>query len=34
MKKKNEKREIALCVWEIYVQNEKENCRFIVKRGE
>ena len=34
MKKKNEKREIALCVWENYVQNEIENCKFIVRRGE
>ena len=36
-KKKNlieKEREITFCVWERYVQNGKENCKFIVKGGE
>ena len=34
MEKKNlreRKREITFCVWENNVQNEKENCKFIVR---
>ena len=32
--KKEKEREITFCVWERYVQNGIENCKFIVKGGE
>ena len=32
--KKEKEREITFCEWENYVQNQKENCKFIVRREE
>ena len=34
MKKKMSERNNILCVWRNYEQNGKENCKFIVRRGE